>query len=931
MEASFEEIARIFPGAGPYRVEVRLSGDTAANRYRLELLTVGPPTDEDRVRDRADRLVEQITACLTAGTKESREKGLALSREIDGIWRGLDDSFRVVMSGIYGARFAADLGDHAAAIAELEKLLPLALATGVPQSAWAIHNEIGRYQNRLGESQKAIEHFREALRLNAAAGVNRETASMQNNLSLVYRRLGQFPEALAQLQEALALAKKFGNLRVEGEILNNIGVTYMDLGDNAKALEVLKRVPEIRRETHDREGESNALYNLGHAYYEARDYPKARQYYEEALPIVREVGSRYGEGFVLTALGEVCDRMGDSDRALSYLEEALPVRRGVGDLDGEASVLRTLATVQRRMGRLPEARASVEAALARYELLRGNVASPARRASYFLWARPAYDVAIEILMEMHGREPGKGFDAAALGTSERARARSLVEMLSEANVDFRQGVDPGLLGRETDLRNRLRDGVEKQLRLAAEKPGSPEAAAADRAVESIRKDVEETDSEIRVRSPRFSALAQDRPLPLDELRALLGPETVLLEYALTPDHAYVWAVDADGLRSAILPSEAEIEKTARRLYEAFAAASRYPAGETPETRRDRLARSRKEARAAADSLSKTLLDPVAPSLGRRRVVIVAEGALLFVPFGALPFPGAPAGETLISRHEVATLPSASLLAVIRRGAFGRARPKGTIAMLADPVFDAADARITRSAASASAPVAGSPTRSADDPVTRSAEDVGFSGGRIPRLAFARHEAQAILALAPAGTSRRALDFDASLATAVDPAIGRYRLVHFATHGLINSAHPELSGIVLSLVDRKGAPRPGFLTSSQIYGLYLPADVVVLSGCQTALGKEIRGEGLIGLTSGFLHAGAKSVVSSLWKVDDEATAELMTAFYRGILSRGMAPSAALTASRRELRGSRRWSDPFYWAGFVFQGDWSTAALPESRKN
>jgi CHAT domain-containing protein len=151
-------------------------------------------------------------------------------------------------------------------------------------------------------------------------------------------------------------------------------------------------------------------------------------------------------------------------------------------------------------------------------------------------------------------------------------------------------------------------------------------------------------------------------------------------------------------------------------------------------------------------------------------------------------------------------------------------------------------------------------------------------------------------------------------------LGQYRIVHFATHGLINSEHPELSGLVLSLVDENGKPQDGFLRMSDIFNLEMPADLVVLSACQTALGKEVKGEGLVGLTRGFMHAGARRVVASLWQVDDLATAELMKRFYSGMLKENLRPAAALRAAQTEMSGSSRWSSPYYWAGFVIQGEW-----------
>jgi CHAT domain-containing protein len=191
---------------------------------------------------------------------------------------------------------------------------------------------------------------------------------------------------------------------------------------------------------------------------------------------------------------------------------------------------------------------------------------------------------------------------------------------------------------------------------------------------------------------------------------------------------------------------------------------------------------------------------------------------------------------------------------------------------------------------------------------------------LPRLPFSRREAQAILSVTPEGQGMQALDFKASRATATGPDLSQYRVVHFATHGLLNSEHPELSGLVLSLVDPRGTPQDGFLGLEDVYNLNLSADLVVLSACETGLGKEIQGEGLLGLTRGFMYAGASRVVASLWSVNDAATAELMRHFYKAMEQDGLRPAAALRWAQMEIREQERWSQPYYWAGFVIQGEW-----------
>jgi CHAT domain-containing protein len=316
------------------------------------------------------------------------------------------------------------------------------------------------------------------------------------------------------------------------------------------------------------------------------------------------------------------------------------------------------------------------------------------------------------------------------------------------------------------------------------------------------------------------------------------------------------------------------------------------------------------------ALSSMLLGGVAASLGKKRLLIVGDGALQYLPFAALPDPNS-LQQPLVVNHEIVSVPSASTLAVQRRENSNRKPAPKMLAILADPVFDASDSRLNRSP---DKPIAAL-TRDADGPLERSLGDLGFSGAHLPRLPGTRREAAGIVSLVPVSERMNALDFDASRATLTSPEVSQYRIVHLATHGLLNTAHPELSGVVLSLVDRQGNPQDGFLRLHEIYNLKLSADLVVLSACQTGLGKEIRGEGLMGLTRGFMYAGAPRVVASLWKVDDRATAELMKQFYSAMLGeKHETPAAALRAAQLAIWKTKGWEAPYYWAAFVLQGDW-----------
>jgi CHAT domain-containing protein len=314
------------------------------------------------------------------------------------------------------------------------------------------------------------------------------------------------------------------------------------------------------------------------------------------------------------------------------------------------------------------------------------------------------------------------------------------------------------------------------------------------------------------------------------------------------------------------------------------------------------------------ALGRMLLAPAAGALGGKRVLVVPDGALHYVPFAALPDPRG-AGP-LIASQEVVVAPSASVLAQLRRAEAQRRPAPKTVAVVADPVFDRGDERLS---AKAQSRANGQPAAAAHPNLLRAMEDSGLAGG-LPRLPFTRREAQEILKLVAPTQGRASLGFDASRATVNDASLADFRIVHFATHGFFNAAHPELSGIVLSLVDREGRDARGFFSTADVFNMQLGADLVVLSGCRTALGRDIYGEGIVGLSRGFMYAGAPRLVASLWTVDDAATAALMAEFYRGVLVRGLRPAAALQAAQREMMRRSQFRDPFYWAAFQLQGEW-----------
>jgi CHAT domain-containing protein len=527
--------------------------------------------------------------------------------------------------------------------------------------------------------------------------------------------------------------------------------------------------------------------------------------------------------------------------------------------------------------------------------------------------------------------------ASALETSERARARVLFDILAEARVEPRGGSDAALaelLRRRQELQHRLDHKAALQARLLAAKAPAVELTSVDVDLSQLAAEYDDVEAQMRARSPRYAGLTRPQPLSAAEIQSqLLDDQTILLEYSLGERRSYLWVVASSKIKWFELPGREVIEEGARRVRNILRDEQKRP-GELEQSYRTRLASLEARFREEAGRLSGMLLGPAVAELSRKRLLVVAGGELQQVPFAALPAPEEPAAvgsqtrmakasalsagngaPPLEEEHEIVNLPSASTLAALRAMELKRPRAPKAVAVLADPVFDRNDSRI-REALGKQSPQAAPPSA----PETLG-EVVRSFGTDLPRLMASRREANAIVAAAPAEAATAALDFAANRTTATAADLSQYRIVHFATHAVFNDRQPELSGVVLSLFDETGRPREdGFLRLHDVYNLDLPVEMVVLSACQTGLGKEVRGEGLIGLTRGFMYAGAPRVVASLWKVDDEATAELMKLFYLNMLRDDMRPPEALRQAQMSLRRQRRWGAPYYWAGFVLQGEW-----------
>jgi CHAT domain-containing protein/Tfp pilus assembly protein PilF len=775
---------------------------------------------------------------------------------------------------------------------------------------------IGSAYSSIGQPQKALEYYNQTLPITREIEDRIGETETLTSIGWVYIGIDQRQKALEYYNQALAISKEINNRNGEATTLIQIGIAYSHINPQ-KELGYYTQALPIFREVNNRSGEATTLTNIGEVYSDIGQQQKALEYHNQALPILREVKDRSGEALTLTSIGWVYNSIGQQQKALKYYNQALPILREVKDRSRDATILGSLAFIERSRGNLQAALTHIEDAIKVIETTRTEIVSQEFRTSYFASQQGSYALYIDILMQLHKKQLSQGYDAKALQVSERARARSLIDLLNESQTDIRQGVDPKLLEQEKNLQFQFNSLEKRRIEFYSKSPTQGQTANSkpkydtpiagkpnfEQEYNTLSTQYQDLQAQIRANSPRYAALTQPKPLTLAELQQqVLDNNTVLIEYFLGKDRSYLWAVTSSGITSYELPKQTDIEAAAQR----FQTVVSNPNAQPPEIAK------------AGTPLTQMLLGPVAKQLGQKRLVIVSNGALQYLPFAALPAPSG--SKYLLMEHEIVTLPSASTLATLRKEISGRKPATKGVAVFADPVFSATDPRVTQGPSSTEKKTA--QTGSIPDPFSvqtlrDASEEAGINFERLPGT---RQEAQDILKLLPANTRTQALDFEANKSNVLNSNLSQYRIIHFATHGILNTNHPELSAVVLSLVDRQGRKENGFLRLNDIFNLNLPSELVVLSACETGRGQNISGEGLIGLTRGFMYAGTPRVVASLWQVNDESTAVLMTRFYKAMLEKGLPPAAALRAAQLELQKQPQWQSPHYWAAFTLQGEW-----------
>ncbi len=844
-----------------------------------------------------------------------------------------------------------NLDNHAEALATAQQALVLWEELGDKTGIAKSHSQIGRCYFAQSDLPQAITEYEQALAQWRELQNSEEEAEALIMMGFIESRKGAWRESISffvaaeSLLDEQAAPAKMGQVASGlGYILNESGLPDDGLRQYQRALFYYQQTPDIRDDNltlisigkteYLRGNFSQALINFGQAcdrvspdsldaalchhnigkVLNALNEPSAAiDHLQTALAIYLRTSNPNEAAQVQALIGQAYELRGQLAPAQQSYEVALETFNRLADRLNQAAVCYRLGRLQLKRNDLSSAENYLRQSVELTEDIRRVSSSSDLTAAFSATVHDRYQSYIQCLMRRHQEAPHAGLATRSFELSEIARARSLNELLRATQTNLAPGVDPQLAEQEKVLRQTLRVKEDYKVSLLARDHKQAELDNLQAELTRVSKQYEEVRESIRKRYPAYDQISRPVHWTLEEIqqRVISDDDTLLLEYSLGAERSFVWAVTRDAIVSYELPPQSKIAEAAGLVHRWLSSppgVSGVGAQLSP-----------------AALLSAMVLDPVKAELKKKTIIVVADDALNYIPFQVLPAPGT--DEPLVANFQIVNVPSASILGQLRQEAIQR-RPTKTLAAFGNPVFASNFAQSKTSSDQAVA------FQLSPNSAWHSAlRDIELNGERfdpsvVRPLFYAKRELANLRAVA-GEDSLLASDFNATRENLLNTDLTRYAILHIATHGFLDPKRPEHSGLVLSTVDRDGKELNGFVGLQDIYQLRAPVDLVVLSACQTGLGKDVRGEGLLGLTRGFMYAGASSVVASLWKVDDEATAALMKQFYENMLQKGMTPSAALREAQNTIRQRPEWSQPYYWAAFTLQGEYRNPITPKAR--
>jgi CHAT domain-containing protein/Flp pilus assembly protein TadD len=864
---------------------------------------------------------EALLALSKRQNYENHTLALETARQALALWQSSGDNNGVARTYAHIGRCHFAQSDLSDAVQNYERALQLWRDLNDPREQAKVLIMLGYIEGRKGEWANSISFFTQAQGLIEGKDEPFLLGQIAAGLAYIFSESGMPESGLVQYQRALDYYRQTPDAYDDMTMILEIGITYHLSGNDKEALShILQALASFEPDSLDA---ASCQQFLGEIYGSMGEYDDALRHLQSALAIYTSANNPNEAAQVRALIGQVYQRQGQTESARRNYGRALETFRSLSDDVNQSATLYALGSLELKQNNLDAAEDYLRRSIEATENMRRVSTSRDLTAAFSATVHERYESYVECLMRRHGAAPARGLDVLAFETSDLSRARSLAELLHATETDIVPGLDPQLAGQEKSLRQSLRVKADFRVALLGSKYKKEELVALETELARLETEYEQVNETIRAHYPSYGQITRPDAWDLRRVQeqVIADDETVLLEYSLGAEKSYVWAVTRGGIKSRELSAQKLINEAAKRVYKLLATR---PGAETEN-----------ELTQAAHELSRMILTPVADQLNKRRIIVVADGALNYIPFQFLPSPSE-TDEPLVAAREIVNTPSASILGQLRQETVRRGSPSKIIAAFGDPIF-VPDHALNKDASGGAEQVASAQTPESERwrHALRDLELNGdaFDASVIEPLFYAKRELANLRSMAGGEENLVLADYDATRERLRSTDLTQFSILHFATHGFLDPVRPENSGLLLSTFNRQGEAQEGFVGLQEIYSLRAPVDLVVLSACSTALGKEIRGEGLIGLTRGFMYAGASSVVSSLWKIDDEASAELMKRFYANMLERDMTPAAALRAAQNSIRQEPQWRAPHYWAAFTLQGEYrrvinarSAAAMP-----
>lgn len=828
---------------------------------------------------------------------------------------------------------------------------------------------IGTEYTAKGDSQKGLKYMEQSIAVYRDLNLEKDIADTEHMMGLMYVRIGEIEKGRELLERSLLVFKKIGDQYNEGINLLNLSIAYSALGNTAKRIELLQNSLEIARKVGHRILEAYDLEQIGIIYAEANMLDRALLYFNESLALSEELGIKRNLLHTRTQIANLYADRGDIDKAILYAFETLQLIRDtafrqveatqlktigefyilksdwknarkytlqsletirqIEDQNAESEVLASLAIVYKNLDSLETAKDYAEKAIAiaetrkimphlwyaQYSLglvqdklnqeqkaltsyltsihtlegIRDQISLDDFKSGFISKHIDVYDLAIDQFHKIYSKTNNVEYQQKSFDYSERAKARTLLEILSEANAKIKQHIEPNLFKQMEQLNREITSLLSELQKMESK---VPEYQKIHRSLEVKETRLNKLKQKIRSDNPAFADLRYPLPVTVQQVQLeILSKDMILLEYFLGKENSYLWVITTDSVSMFQLPDQETIEGKLNSYLELI---SRPPA--------------------IRDFLSPghelySLLMPFEPGKlkPKSHLLIIPDGILHHLPFETLVIEKPIGTEVepgyLISKFEISYAPSASIALFLKKHFKTHKWPMELLA-LANPILGPKD----------------SLTQCLDESlnlVTPSFAKEIYRDIKLHPLEYSRSEVDKISSLYSSNKQKLLFGDDAREEEIKSENLTRYKKLHFSTHGILDEQFPARSAIVLTLDD--DPVEDGFLQMHEIFNLNINADLVVLSACQTGLGRLMKGEGVIGISRAFFYAGASSILVSLWNVEDKSTAQLMVNFYQNLES-GMSKSKAIQKAKLQfISQNGRESHPFFWAPFVLSGN------------